>query len=252
MATAVIPYKSARNTQACAVPKWGYWERMDRPGQTLVWTAIGSIAAVIGVIIALVALARPSGGSSATATAPASSASVVTTPPVVASPKSRASASASQSSAVPPSQPSVTYLSDMSDQTGNAVAEPVSIRGISYIYSIHYGDESVGQGLGRDVGERNVEFTYNLGGVRYRSFDAMLGFLNEPVDPAAVVQFSVMVDGTTVATESCSRFSACPIHARLPVGSQLTLVMQLTNWTDPSQKEYFPDAYPAWGDARLH
>lgn len=161
------------------------------------------------------------------------------------------------SSGLPPSpspsatQLAVVYLSDMDDQSGSAIAEPVTIKGTSYIHSIHYGDENSGGGLGQGTGERDAEFSYDLGGVHYSSFDAMLGFLDEPTDPEAVVQFTVKVDGVTVASESCSRYSACPIHAKLPVGSQLTLSMQLIKWTPTSQIDYFPDAYPAWGDARL-
>jgi hypothetical protein len=222
------------------------------------WAVIGSIAGVLGVIATVIGIVvahhdSASGdtlrGNASPTSAPAAvpSSSESSTPPsptttrIIATPPSP-----------PATQPSAVYLSDMNDQTGTAIAEPVTIKGISYIHSIHYGDENSGGGLGQGTGERDAEFTYDLGGVHYSSFDAMLGFLDEPTDPEAVVQFTVKVDGVIVASESCSRYSACPIHAKLPVGSQLTLSMQLIKWTPTSQIDYFPDAYPTWGDARLH
>jgi hypothetical protein len=220
------------------------------------WAVTGSIAGVLGVIVAVIGIVvahhDSASGGTLRGTAPSTSAPSIV--PSSSESSTLPSPTAPRIIATSPSatQPSVVYLSDMNDQTGSAIAEPVTIKGISYIHSIHYGDENSGGGLGQGTGERDAEFIYDLGGAHYSSFDAMLGFLDEPTDPEAVVQFTVKVDGVIVASESCSRYSACPIHAQLPVGSQLILSMQLIKWTPASQIDYFPDAYPAWGDARLN
>jgi hypothetical protein len=162
---------------------------------------------------------------------------------------------ASQQPSASPVAPSplpspATFLSDLNDEQGYAVAEPLSIKGKTYINSIHYGDENASEGLEQKYG-RDISLDYDISAAHYHSFDATVGFFKDTDDPAAVVLFAVKVDSVTVASKTCSRYAACPIHADLPAGSQLTLYMKLVKSTDTSQKLYFPDAYPAWGNARL-
>jgi hypothetical protein len=141
------------------------------------------------------------------------------------------------------------YLSDLTDQSGKAVAGPISLNGTSYPHSIEYGDAQVGEGLEQDGSV--VSFVYAISAAHYRVFDATVGFLSYNTDPVAVGLFTVKVDNSSIKTVPCTRYAACAIHADLPAGSQLTLDMQLTSWTDVNHTRYFPAAYPAWGDARL-
>jgi hypothetical protein len=140
-------------------------------------------------------------------------------------------------------------LSDLLDQSGHAEQTSVTLDGTTYPHSIEYGDTQVGEGLEQNNG--TISFLYDISQYHYSTFDATVGFLTGNSDPAAVGLFTVEVDGSAIKSVTCPRYGACAIRANLPVGDQLSLEMQLTKWTDPRQEEYFPAAYPVWGDAQL-
>ncbi|GAB3428520.1 NPCBM/NEW2 domain-containing protein [Flindersiella endophytica] len=149
------------------------------------------------------------------------------------------------------SQPNVTYLADLPEESVMATPDPISLRGILYAHALRYGSKSLEEGLHIQEEMRKDEYSYDLGGSQYHSFDATVGLLpGSNVDIDAIVKFSVAIDGATVASKTCKYYSACPIHADLPTGSHLVLTMELVKW-NPDETRYGTNAMPVWGDPRL-
>jgi hypothetical protein len=205
---------------------------MDHSRQTLLWTVIGSVAGVIGVIVALVALTRPSGGSAVTTTAPTSSAIVATSPAMPASSSPSASATISQ--------PSVVYLSNMTpagDLGFSVTAGPAVIYGHTY-------PNSVGFMCGSSSSD--TPGTYNLNG-RATEFRTTVGVPdNWPTN--YVVGGSVIGDGHTLATFSVSVLK--PEMIKVNVSHVEILQLQCSYALDTSDNETYAVGID-FGDARL-
>jgi len=206
---------------------------MDHSRQTLLWTAIGSVAGVIGVIIALVALTRPSGGSAVTTTAPTSSAIVATTPPAM-------TASSSPRTSATMSQPSVVYLSNLTpagDLGFSVTPGPAVIYGHTY-------PNSVGFMCGSSSSD--TPGTYKLNG-QATEFRTTVGVPdNWPTN--YVVGGSVIGDGHTLATFSVSVLK--PKAININVSHVEILQLQCSYALDTSDNGTYAVGID-FGDARL-
>jgi hypothetical protein len=205
---------------------------MERSGQALFWTALGSIAAVAAVIVALTQ--TNTSGSPNTSTSPA---------PVVSSSSSSivpASSPATESTHPSPSRPSLAYLLDMtpSGDLGQFVTPGVvKIFGSTYPKSISFycgttGDDSPG--------------TYALDQSATR-FESAVGVeANWPTD--YTVGVSVVGDGRTLQTFSVSVLKPTTVNIDV-VGVHL-LQLECTFAVDASGTGGWNVAV-AWGNARV-
>lgn len=206
---------------------------MDHPRQTLVWTAIGSVAGVIGAIVTLVAVTRPNGGGVPTTIAPASSAVVATTPPAAA-------ASSSPIVSATMSQPSVVYLSNMTP--AGDLGSSVRV-GSAVIYGHTY-PNSIGFMCG--ISSSDTPGTYNLNG-HATEFRTTVGVPNNwPTN--YVVGGSVIGDGRTLATFSVSVLK--PETIKVNVSHVEILQLQCSHALDTSDNATYAVGID-FGDARL-
>jgi hypothetical protein len=206
---------------------------MNHSRQTLIWTAVGSVAAVISVIIGILALGHTGGSSAATTAPPANSTSANTAAPSESGdPVPKASAT--------PSQPSIVYLSNMTPggDLGSAVtAGPALIYGHAY-------PDSIGFMCGNTSSD--TPGTYNLNG-HAKEFLATVGVPdNWPTN--YLVGGSVIGDGRTLATFSVSVLK--PETIKVNVSNVEVLQLECGYALDTSDNLTYNVGID-WGDARL-
>ena len=213
--------------------------KMDRSGQTLFWTIIGSLATVAGLLIGLVqcsASGTPSAVSSTSSDAPIAQ----TTTGPVAAPTTTGRVSAAARSATPGGPPMV-YLADMApsgDLAQFVTSGLVQFHGRTYPKSINFmcGDQS-----------SDTPGTYSLNGSA-TTFVATVGVENN-WPTSYLVGGSVVGDGRTLKTFTVSVLK--PETIRVNVTNVQLLQLECSYAVDTASNGDTFNVQLDWGDAHV-
>jgi hypothetical protein len=201
---------------------------MERSGQMLFWTIVGSLATVLTLIIGL----KGCGSSPSPVSQPSSPATAPSTTPT--------SVGSVPGTSVSASAPSTRYFTDMApggDLSNTVTTGLVQIYGHTYPKSI---DFYCGTSPGDTPG------TYNLNGTATK-FMATVG-LEDKWPTTYVVGMSVVGDGRTLKTFSVSVLK--PRKISVDVTNVQILQLECSDAVDTSDGVTYP-ADVAWGNARV-